>query len=157
VVVIEIFVSIDDNELFSLGMLMNRIFGDSNFLAAIAWEKRFTRSNNANTFYSVKDTVLVYRSSPAVSFLREPRTEKSECDLQESRQRCAWGVDERVLRQSRDEGANAQISCIRYATRTRRDVVHPTHAWKFDRDSHKEHVQENLLWWGKDGDARYPA
>lgn len=40
-----IFVSIDDNELFPLGMLMNRVFGEKNFVANIIWQKRYSREN----------------------------------------------------------------------------------------------------------------
>ena len=32
-----IFVSIDDNELFRLGMLMDRVFGEDNFIANVIW------------------------------------------------------------------------------------------------------------------------
>ena len=46
-----IFVSIDDNEVATLRLLMDEIFGAGNFLASIAWEKRYTRSNNAKLFY----------------------------------------------------------------------------------------------------------
>lgn len=35
-----IFVSIDDNEIFHLGLLMNEVFGEGNFLANIIWQKR---------------------------------------------------------------------------------------------------------------------
>lgn len=35
-----IFVSIDDNEIFHLGMLMNEVFGEGNFVANILWQKR---------------------------------------------------------------------------------------------------------------------
>ncbi len=35
-----IFVSIDDNEMFHLGMLMNEVFGESNFVANVIWQKR---------------------------------------------------------------------------------------------------------------------
>jgi adenine-specific DNA-methyltransferase len=40
-----IFVSIDDNELFPLGMLMNRVFGEKNFVANCIWQKRYSREN----------------------------------------------------------------------------------------------------------------
>lgn len=45
-----IFVSIDDNELNHLRCIMNEVFGEENFIANIAWEKRYTRSNNAKWF-----------------------------------------------------------------------------------------------------------
>ena len=36
-----IFVSIDDNEMSHLRMLMDEVFGESNFLATICWQKVF--------------------------------------------------------------------------------------------------------------------
>ncbi len=40
-----IFVSIDDNELFRLGMLMDRVFGDEGHVATCVWQKRYSREN----------------------------------------------------------------------------------------------------------------
>lgn len=72
-----IFISIDDNEASNLISIMNEIFGEENQLAIIAWEKRYTRSNNARLFAKIKDTILVYRKSDLVIRLREARTDKS--------------------------------------------------------------------------------
>ena len=151
-----IFVSIDDNEMFHLGLLMNRVFGESNLLAAIAWEKRYTRSNNAKMFYSVKDTVLAYRSSDALNFLREQRTEKSDAIYKnhDADPRGAWTSASYV-----NPATKAQRPNLVYSIRnpnTGEEVSHPTHAWKFDRESHAEHVAAKLLWWGKKGTARLP-
>ena len=41
-----IFISIDDGEQASLKLMCDEILGESNFLADIIWEKRFTRRNN---------------------------------------------------------------------------------------------------------------
>lgn len=41
-----IFVSIDDNELFRLGMLMDRVFGESNFVAQFIWRKVDSPNDN---------------------------------------------------------------------------------------------------------------
>ena len=76
-----IFVNIDDIEQAHLRLLLDEIFGSQNFLANIAWEKRYTRSNNAKLFYSLKDAILVYRKSTAVSILKEQRTEKANSRL----------------------------------------------------------------------------
>ncbi len=73
-----IFVSIDDNEAHNLRLVMDEIFGTENFVAVIAWEKRYTRSNNARMFYSLKDSILVYRRSDALNVLREKRSEKAD-------------------------------------------------------------------------------
>src|SRR5215211_1303552 len=74
------FASIDDHEVDSLRLLCDKMFGSHNFLADVAWEKRYTRSNNAKRFYSLKDTVLAYRGSETLERLRESRSEKSKAN-----------------------------------------------------------------------------
>lgn len=151
-----IFVSIDDNEMHHLRMLMNEIFGEENFLAAIAWEKRFTRSNNAKLFYSVKDSILLYRKSDAVSFLREPRTEKSDSIYgnPDNDPRGPWTSASYVNPATKEQRPNLVYSITNPFTGEK--VEHPTHAWKYGYSEHLRHVKENLLWWGSDKDATYP-
>ncbi len=54
-----IFVSIDDNEMAPLRLLMDEIFGDSTFAATFIWEKRTTREN-LRVFSFSHDYVLCY-------------------------------------------------------------------------------------------------
>ena len=58
-----IFVSIDDNEIFHLGLLMNEVFGESNFVANILWQKRYSVANDHKTICPLHDYVIVYRQS----------------------------------------------------------------------------------------------
>ncbi|ASK66186.1 site-specific DNA-methyltransferase [Brachybacterium avium] len=55
-----IFVSIDDHEQGQLRRLMDEIFGESNFVAQIVWEKVHTRKNSARQFSVSHDYVLCY-------------------------------------------------------------------------------------------------
>ena len=59
-----IFISIDDNELYSLKLLCDEIFGDNNYLSTIVIESGEvfgTKATHADkTFVKVKDYVLVY-------------------------------------------------------------------------------------------------
>ena len=151
-----IFVFIDDNEMCHLGLLLNQVFGEENFVASIAWEKRYTRSNNAKLFYSLKDTVFVHRASGAVSFLREPRTEKSDAIYKnpDNDPRGVWTSASYV-----NPATKAKRPNLVYPIKnpfTGEEVNHPTHAWKFDRETHAQHVVENKLWWGKSGEAKFP-
>ncbi len=54
-----IFVSIDDNEVATLRLLMDEIFGAANFAATFIWEKRTTRENR-RVFSFSHDYVLCY-------------------------------------------------------------------------------------------------
>jgi adenine-specific DNA-methyltransferase len=73
-----IFISIDDGEIAGLRHCCEEIFGASNFVAQIAWEKRYTRSNNAKRFYSLKDNIIVFRRSELLDVIKEKRSEKAD-------------------------------------------------------------------------------
>ena len=60
-----IFVSIDDNEVHNLRLMMNEIFGEENFVIQIEWQKRYTRSNNTEGFTSVIEHILTFRKTSA--------------------------------------------------------------------------------------------
>ncbi len=55
-----IFVSIDDEEVHHLRMLMDDIFGFENFIATIIWQKKYSPQNDAKYFSDMHDFILVY-------------------------------------------------------------------------------------------------
>lgn len=72
-----IWVHIDDNEVHRIRLLMDEVFGASNFLSEIAWEKTFKPRNDKKAkegFSSRHDMILVYSKSPDVKWNRLPRT-----------------------------------------------------------------------------------
>ena len=151
-----IFVSIDDNEVHNLRAVMDEVFGPENFIASIAWEKRYTRSNNARLFYSLKDSIIVYRSSATVELLREARTEKSDAIYKnpDNDDRGAWTSSSYVNPATKAQRPNLVYQITN--PNTREVIEHPTHAWKYEPAEHDRHVREKRLWWGKDGRAKYP-
>ncbi len=151
-----IFVSIDDNEAHNLRMVLDEVFGPENFIANIAWEKRYTRSNNARLFYSLKDSILVYRKSALVEVLREQRTEKSDAIYKnpDHDHRGAWTSSSYVNPATKAQRPNLVYSITN--PNTGQSIDHPTHAWKYEPAEHERHVREKRLWWGKDGNAKYP-
>ena len=58
-----IFVSIDDTEVGHLRMLMDEIFGVTNFLSNCIWQKKYTRANDARYFSDNHDHILCYAKS----------------------------------------------------------------------------------------------
>lgn len=151
-----IFISVDDTEAANLRALMNEVFGEENFLAAIAWEKRYTRSNNARLFYSLKDTVIVFRKTGAVSSLREPRSDKGKeiYSNQDNDPRGIWTSSSYVNPATKDQRPNLVYTIKN--PHTGKQIDHPTHAWKYEPSEHLRHVKENRLWWGQKGDAKFP-
>jgi adenine-specific DNA-methyltransferase len=151
-----IFVNIDDGEAASLKLMMTEIFGADNFIAVIAWEKRYTRSNNARLFYSLKDTLIVFRKSNALDRLREPRNEESKeiYSNPDNDQRGDWTSSSYVNPATKEQRPNLVYKIENPLTHEM--VEHPTHAWKYEYSEHLRHVAEKRLWWGQNGDAKFP-
>jgi adenine-specific DNA-methyltransferase len=151
-----IYISIDDNEVSNLRLICDEIFGEDNFLAQIAWEKRYTRSNNAKRFYSLKDSILVYRKSDALEYVKEARNEKSDSNYSniDNDPKGSWMTSSYVNPAVKSERPNL-VYAITNPT-TGEQVSHPTHAWKHSLNSNNNHIEDNRLWWGKDGKAQYP-
>lgn len=151
-----IFISIDDNEQANLKQVCDEIFGEENFVANIAWEKRYTRSNNAKRFYSLKDSILAYRKSEDLEYIKEERTEKSDSNYSnpDNDPRGPWATSSYVNPATKAERKNLVYEIENPFNNQM--VSHPTHAWKHSRDSNQQHAAENRLWWGKDGSAQYP-
>ncbi len=149
-------VNIDDGEAAQLKLLMSDIFGEENFLASISWEKRYTRSNNARLFYSLKDTLVTFRKSASVQILREKRGEKQRSIYSnpDSDPRGDWTSSSYVNPATKQQRPNLVYSIEN--PHTGETIEHPTHAWKYERSEHIRHVKEERLWWGQDGNAKFP-
>lgn len=55
-----IFVSIDDNEVAALRLLMDEIFGARNFIATVLWQKIFSPKNSARHLSEDHDYIVIY-------------------------------------------------------------------------------------------------
>lgn len=151
-----IFISIDDNEADSLRKICNEVFGESNFISQITWEKRFTRSNNAKLFASLTDYIVLYRKSEILQSLKEPRNEKNDSIYSnpDDDPRGVWTSVSYVNPATRSQRPN-----LCYPIRnpyTGLEINHPTNAWKYEFATYRKHVAENRLYWGKTGENQYP-
>ena len=65
-----IWVSIDDDEGHYLKVLCDEIFGRSNFVSTVIWEKKYTIANDAKWLSDNHDFILVYALNKTVWFPR---------------------------------------------------------------------------------------
>ncbi len=151
-----IFISIDDNEQHHLRLLMDEIFGEANFLADIIWQHRYGRSNNAKLFSNQREHVIVYRKSDAVSHIRVKRDEKlnETYSNPDDDPRGSWVSSSYVNPAMKEQRPNLVYAVVNPHTGS--EVNHPTHAWKYSQSTYEKHVRENRLWWGMNGNLRYP-
>lgn len=74
-----IFVSIDDNEVAQLRLLMDEVFGEENFVANLIWHKKYTRSNDQSGFSDNHDHILLFAKSSVDSLISQiARTSKMD-------------------------------------------------------------------------------
>lgn len=150
------FATIDDHEASSLKKVCDEIFGEENFVAQIAWEKRYTRSNNAKRFYSLKDSIIVFRKSESLEYIKEKRTEKANSNYSnpDNDPLGPWATSSYVNPADKSQRPNLVYGINN--PHSGEIVEHPTHAWKHSKSENDRHAAEGRLWWGKDGDAQYP-
>lgn len=151
-----IWITLDDNEAQRATMMLFEIFGAVCHEATIAWEKRFTRSNNATRFSSSKDYLIVFRKTEAFKPGKEPRSEESQETYAnpDNDPKGPWISVSYVNPASKEDRPNLVYPIPN--PHTGKEVEHETNAWKFERETHKKHLKENRLWWGKTGDLTYP-
>lgn len=151
-----LFLNLDDNEAFNCKLILDEIYGPGNYLACISWEKRYTRSNNAKRFYSLKDTILVYRKTPLLDKIKERRTSKADSlySNPDNDPRGPWITSSYVNPATKEQRPNLVYPIVRPVDGV--SVTHETHAWKYEYQEHLRHVEEDRLWWTLSGKASRP-
>ena len=147
-----IFISIDDNEIYSLGLLMNKIFGEGNFVANVIWQKNFSPKNTAKHFSADHDFIVVYAlSGESWSPILLPRTEGQDKAYKNP------DNDPRGLWASSDIQARNPYSLGIYPITCPSGRVIPGPGkgsyWRVSFDKFKKLDADNRIWWGKDGNG----
>ena len=151
-----IFISIDDNEVANLKKICDEIFGEENFVSSIVWEKRFTRSNNAKLFATLTENILLYRKSDILDTIREPRNEKADSIYSnpDNDPRGIWTSVSYVNPATKEQRPNLVYKIENPYTGEM--VEHPTNAWKYEKKTFQTHLNENRLFWGINGENKFP-
>ena len=151
-----IFVSIDDNEIFALGMLMNQVFGEANFVANVIWQKRYSGANDHKTIAPMHDFVIVYRMSDAWRRNLLPRGEEKDRQYRFEDEKGVFRCSDYTCPKSAEERPNLYYAITN--PNTGEDIwPSRTRVWAYSRDEHLRNVDEGLVYWGKDGKGKVPA
>ncbi len=144
-----IFVSIDDNEVHNLRLIMNEIFGEENFVASIIWEKKFAPSNDAKWLSDNHDYVLLYAKSKV-----DWRPNLLERDEKALRRYKNPDNDHRGRWVSGDMTVKTYNASYDFEITTPSGrIVSPPEGicWRFSKEKFKELIEDNRVWFGKDG------
>ena len=152
-----IFVSIDDNESMNLRILMDEVFGPENFQADIAWQKRYTRSNNTQDFTTVIEHILVYSRSNEFKVNLLPRTDEADGRYTnpDNDPRGPWKGASFLNPATPQQRPNL---CYQITNPRTGQVTSPTtNAWRRSKDEFERLQAEGLLYWGADGLSAVPS
>lgn len=144
-----IFVSIDDNEVHNLRLLMNEIFGEENFVASVIWEKKFAPSNDAKWFSDNHDYVLIFSKNK--DLWRPNLLERNEEAINryknpDNDERGVWVSGDMTVK---TYNANYDFEIT---TPSGRKVKPPEGiCWRFSKEKVEELIRENRIWFGTDG------
>ena len=145
-----IFVSIDDNELFRLGMLMDRVFGEVNFIANVIWQKAYAPKNSARHFSDDHEYIVVYAKDGTKwkpNSLPRSLAQDSAYKNPDNDPRGVWRADGMSARNFYSKGTY-RVTCP-----SGRVVEGPPSGryWVYSEEKFKELDADNRIWWGAEG------
>ena len=144
-----LFVHIDDTEFAPLKILMDEIFGSSNFISIVIWQKAYSPVNLRKTFSNIHDYIVVY----ALDFEQTKVNPLSRTVEQDKRYKNPDG-DPRGPWKSSDLSVGPVVEGKVYEiiTPSGRKVLPPKgRCWVYTKERFEELVKDNRIWFGKTG------
>lgn len=146
-----IFVSIDDNEMLHLGMLMEQVYGAGNFVANIIWQKR-TSPDARIELGAAHDYIIVFGISGGQTKFNKLELTGKQADGYKN-----LDNDPRGVWASTDFTAQGYRPNQMYEITTptgRKLSPPPGRCWANLEDGFLRLKADNRMWFGKDGNAR---
>lgn len=145
-----IWISIDDNEMPYLRVLMDEVFGRGNFIAQCIWQKVYSPKSTAKHFSEMHDYIVCYAKDAGLwerNLL--PRTEKQNKAYKnrDKDPRGPWKAGDLSARNYYSVG-RYPISCP-----SGRVIPGPPQGmyWRVSPEKLQKLDADNRIWWGKDG------
>jgi adenine-specific DNA-methyltransferase len=140
-----------------LKILMDEIFGRHNFLTCVTWQRKYSVSNNFRGIATICDYLLVYSKSESFQNNLLPRTQESKDRYMnpDNDHRGPWKAVDYLNQATPEQRRNLCYDIVN--PNTGQVIRNTKKAWKFDPETHKKHVEEKRLWWGRNGKNTVPA
>lgn len=146
-----VFITIDDNEMCNLRLVMNEIFGEENFVATFAWQAKDTPGNDSKEIAATHNYVLCFKRSSAFQAALLPRTDEQLALYKnpDSDPRGPWLPVVLIRNEFRPRDYYPLVS-------PGGDEIWPPKgsSWRFPRETIERFEREGRLWWGKEGKSK---
>ena len=145
-----IFISIDDNENFNLRKICDEIFGSSNFIAEVVWERAYAPINMVKHFSKSHDYILCYAkdiNKPVCNGLPRPESTNAKYSNPDNDPRGLWRTDNLSV------GPIVPSKVYEITTPSGRVCLPPKgRCWLYTKERYEEMVADNRIWFGENGD-----
>jgi adenine-specific DNA-methyltransferase len=148
-----LWITIDDNECHYLKVVCDEIFGRTNFVANVFWQKTPTRENRTD-FSAVHDHVLVFAKSRDVwKGIRNPLpASESQLERFTNPDNDLRGVWASLPAHAKAEKGRRQAQFFTVTTPSGRKIDPPAgRCWLYTESRFNEMVADNRIWFGADG------
>lgn len=144
-----IFISIDDHEQENMKKICNEIFGETNFLAQVIWERAYSPINLKKHFSESHDYILCYAKDLGNAVCNGlPRSSEANDRYSnpDNDPRGAWKSSDLSV------GPIVKSKVYEITTPSGRKVLPPNgYCWRLDQKTFQEYVRDNRIWFGPDG------
>ncbi|MGF1953534.1 DNA methyltransferase [Lactococcus lactis] len=145
-----IWINIDDDESHYLKVLSDNVFGRDSFINNIIWQKKYAPQNDAKWFTDNHDHILVYaKNKKSWNPNLLPRTEKQAqyYKYDDNDGRGKWRSDN-ILVKSFTKDRVFEVE----NPNTKQKFLPPKgRCWRYSKESFETMINENRIYWGKDG------
>lgn len=147
-----IFISIDDNEVAGLRLLLSDIFGEESFLANLVWQKKYSPQNDEKYFSDSHEHILVFAKSIEnfdIGLL--PRTDEANARYKnpDNDLRGPWKSSDLTRQEYRERDDYEIVS-----PKTGKRFSPPKgNSWGRPKDVVEALIQDNRIWFGPDGNS----
>lgn len=146
-----IFISIDDNEQENLKKICDEVFGASNFIAQLIWERAYSPKNDARFISNSHDYVLMYAKSIEDFVIgRLPRSAQANARYKnpDNDPRGVWKPSDMSVK-TYNAACDYPITCP-----SGRIVEPPAgRCWRLSANAFAERLHDNRIWFGPDGNS----
>jgi len=142
-----IFVSIDDNEVHNLRLLMNEVFGEENFIAEFIWKSRQNvDSRSLNGASNDHEYIICF--SKLEGKIRGKEIDKSKYSNPDNDTRGAWMSSPIDGIATKDKRPNLHYTITNPQTNLEYEPS-PENGWRFQKLTIKKLIEENRIIWPK--------
>lgn len=144
-----IFISIDENEIENLKKVASDIFGETNFVGTVIWERAFAPKNDAKFFSDSHDYIVVYAKCLAEFKIGKlPRTDIANARYKnpDNDPRGPWAADNMTVK---TYSPNYDYEIVS----PNGSVVRPTdgRCWFTSKERMNKLIEDGRVWFGESG------